>query len=161
MWSLGFCLVTLYTKKLASFVMPDIIQGSLSEIVTPSGVLAESLLKLPGGPRVSKRGPVRRHLPSGLAAMEALLPMAEGQRLGLVGPPGTGKSTALRSLFRSLFFFSIFFWGVRFRNFCWYLESFRNIHLYKCNIHMYSGGQILRTCFGKISQISYVWGLHT
>ena len=131
-------MVTLYTKKLASFVMPDIIQGSLSEIVTPSGVLAESLLKLPGGPRVSKRGPVRRHLPSGLAAMEALLPMAEGQRLGLVGPPGTGKSTALRSLFRSFFFFfSFFFLGVRFRNFCWYLESFRNIHLYKCNIHMY------------------------
>lgn len=96
-------------KKLASFIMPDIIQGSLSEIVTPSGVLTESLLKLPGGPRVSKRGPVRRHLPSGLAAMEALLPMAEGQRLGLVGPPGTGKSTALRSLFR--FFFSVFFFG--------------------------------------------------
>lgn len=72
-------------------------RGSLSEIVTPSGASTESLLKLPAS-RASKRLQIQRHLPSGLAAVEALLPLGEGQRLGLVGPPGTGKSTALRTL---------------------------------------------------------------
>ena len=64
--------------------------------MTPSGASTESLLKLPAS-RASKRLQIQRHLPSGLAAVEALLPLGEGQRLGLVGPPGTGKSTALRT----------------------------------------------------------------
>ena len=64
--------------------------------MTPSGASTESLLKLPAS-RASKRLQIQRHLTSGLAAVEALLPLGEGQRLGLVGPPGTGKSTALRT----------------------------------------------------------------
>ncbi|CAK9043030.1 Type 3 secretion system ATPase (T3SS ATPase) [Durusdinium trenchii] len=73
---------------------------SLSELVSPAGKPEESLLKLPAQ-QVSKRLPISRHCPSGLAPVEALLPLGEGQRVGLaswVGPAGAGKSTALRML---------------------------------------------------------------
>jgi len=66
-----------------------------------SAAAARSVLDLPAMPPPSRRRPVTHHLPSGLAAVEALLPLGRGHRVGLVGPPGTGKSTAVRMLMQS------------------------------------------------------------
>lgn len=58
--------------------------------------------KLPPGPRVAvdaaaptplSRSLVSRPLPLGVRALDGLLTAAEGQRVGLFGPPGAGKST--------------------------------------------------------------------
>mmetsp|Transcript_14729 Transcript_14729/g.42158 ORF Transcript_14729/g.42158 Transcript_14729/m.42158 type:complete len:546 (+) Transcript_14729:55-1692(+) len=60
-----------------------------------------SVLKLPEMPPPQCRRPVTRHMPSGLAAVEALMPLGEGHRVGFVGPPRTGKSAAVDMLMRS------------------------------------------------------------
>lgn len=78
--------------------------ASVSEVLDCKASLsspASDLLRLPSMPAQSSRRPVKKHLPSGLAAVEALLPLGEGQRVGFVGPPQTGKSTAVRMLLAS------------------------------------------------------------
>lgn len=62
---------------------------------------SSELMRLPRMPPPSRRQPVSQLLPSGLAAVESLLPLGIGQRVGLVGPAGTGKSTAARMLLAS------------------------------------------------------------
>jgi len=60
------------------------------------------VLRLPAPLQPAGHFPQRgRRLPSGLAAVEALVPLAEGRRVGLVGPSMTGKSTAARMLLGS------------------------------------------------------------
>jgi len=62
---------------------------------------ASELLRLPPMPNPARRRLVKDRMPSGLAAVEALLPLGVGQRIGLVGPAGTGKSRAVRMLLAS------------------------------------------------------------
>ncbi|CAE7359039.1 atpA, partial [Symbiodinium microadriaticum] len=75
--------------------------ASVGEILSTDGRPSESLLKLPPNPAVPRRRLIRERLPSGLAAAELLLPLGQGHRIGFVGPPGTGKSAALRMLVAS------------------------------------------------------------
>lgn len=72
-----------------------------AEELLQSGGPGRPVLALPAMPAPPSRRPVTRRLPSGLAAIEALLPLGEGHRLGLVGPPTTGKSRAAAMLIRS------------------------------------------------------------
>mmetsp|Transcript_66188 Transcript_66188/g.147112 ORF Transcript_66188/g.147112 Transcript_66188/m.147112 type:complete len:530 (+) Transcript_66188:32-1621(+) len=72
--------------------------ASVGDLITTSGEAVANLLRLPSAPTVTKRRPIRKHLPCGLAAAEMLLPLGQGHRVGLVGPPGCGKSTALRMI---------------------------------------------------------------
>lgn len=73
-----------------------------ADLVEPSGTArATSVFRLPRPPGMAKRQSVRRHLASGLAALEALLPLGEGQSAGFVGVAGTGKSTAAQMLMQS------------------------------------------------------------
>ncbi|CAE7285647.1 fliI [Symbiodinium natans] len=75
--------------------------ASVADLLTSEGSPSESLLKLPANPAVPSRRPIRQRLASGLAAAELLLPLGQGHRVGLVGPPGTGKSASLRMLVAS------------------------------------------------------------
>lgn len=75
--------------------------ASIADLLTTDGRPSESLLKLPPNPAVPRRRLIRQRLPSGLAAAELLLPLGQGHRIGFVGPPGTGKSAALRMLVAS------------------------------------------------------------
>eukprot|EP00928_Gymnodinium_smaydae_P011855 TRINITY_DN14336_c0_g1_i1.p1 TRINITY_DN14336_c0_g1~~TRINITY_DN14336_c0_g1_i1.p1 ORF type:complete len:598 (-),score=131.53 TRINITY_DN14336_c0_g1_i1:75-1868(-) len=74
---------------------------SVAELIVDSEEDASAsapLLRLPAMPAAARRRPVRRRLPTGLAALEALQPPAEGHRIGFVGTAGTGKSSAARML---------------------------------------------------------------
>eukprot|EP00930_Biecheleria_cincta_P022815 TRINITY_DN16590_c0_g1_i1.p1 TRINITY_DN16590_c0_g1~~TRINITY_DN16590_c0_g1_i1.p1 ORF type:complete len:419 (+),score=77.59 TRINITY_DN16590_c0_g1_i1:441-1697(+) len=75
--------------------------ASLQDMAQFHSETSRSLLRLPSPAAPPRRRPVSRRLPSGLAAAEMLLPLGQGHRVGLVGPPGTGKSTALRMLVAS------------------------------------------------------------
>lgn len=59
------------------------------------------VMRLPRFPPPTRRRPVQQRLPSGLAVAEALMPLGEGHRVGMVGPAGTGKSSAVRMLLSS------------------------------------------------------------
>lgn len=59
------------------------------------------ILGLPAMPSPPRRRPVSRRLPSGIAAAEVLMPLGEGHRIGLVGPPQAGKSTSAHMLVAS------------------------------------------------------------
>eukprot|EP00931_Biecheleriopsis_adriatica_P000402 TRINITY_DN100427_c0_g1_i1.p1 TRINITY_DN100427_c0_g1~~TRINITY_DN100427_c0_g1_i1.p1 ORF type:complete len:568 (-),score=131.97 TRINITY_DN100427_c0_g1_i1:70-1719(-) len=78
--------------------LQDVVRIQSEEVRPSEGDAMPSLLRLPSPPAPPQRRLVRHRLPSGLAAPEMLLPLGQGQRVGLVGPPGTGKSTALRML---------------------------------------------------------------
>ncbi|MGO7133541.1 FliI/YscN family ATPase [Rhizobium leguminosarum] len=48
------------------------------------------------------RRPVIRHLPVGVPAIDGLLTCGEGQRIGIFGPPGAGKSTLVSDIVRNV-----------------------------------------------------------
>jgi len=72
-----------------------------ADLVEASSTRSTSVFRLPTPPGIAKRQPIRRHLASGLAALEALLPLGEGHSAGFVGVAGTGKSTAAQMLMQS------------------------------------------------------------
>jgi len=75
---------------------------SVAELLhAEDGTGTGGLLRLPRMPLPQRRRPSLHRLPSGLAAAEVLLPLGEGQRVGLVGPHRTGKSTAAKMLLSS------------------------------------------------------------
>jgi len=59
------------------------------------------VLRVPEMPSPRRRRPVHTRLPCGLGVVESLLPLGSGHRVGLVGPSGTGKSTAARMMMHS------------------------------------------------------------
>jgi len=74
----------------------------ISDLLKVSGSsAASSIFSLPAMPLPTQRQPIRKRLQSGITAAEALLPPGEGHRVLLVGPPTTGKSTALGMLLES------------------------------------------------------------
>jgi F0F1-type ATP synthase alpha subunit len=79
----------------------DLLQTSLETGRSQAGARGANVLRLPKMPSPNQRRLVNRSLPSGLAAVEALLPLAEGQRVGFVGPAGTGKTAAALMLLAS------------------------------------------------------------
>jgi len=82
---------------------PAILPGQV-EFATVSDLLKigeKSILDLPPMPPPPRRRPISRRLPCGWAAAEVLMPLGEGHRIGLVGPPATGKSTAAKMLMES------------------------------------------------------------
>jgi len=85
------------TSSQTSFMSVDELLSSAA----PSEVAADHVLRLPAIPPPHRRRKVKRYLPSGLAVTESVLPFGEGQRIGLVGPPGTGKSRAVQMILES------------------------------------------------------------
>lgn len=57
-----------------------------------------TMLKTPSVPPPFQRRPLRSRMPSGLAAIEIAAPLGHGHRIGFIGAPGTGKSSAMRML---------------------------------------------------------------
>lgn len=82
-----------------------VVFASVSDLLRPrSDTHARAgpqVIRLPRFPPPNLRRPVQRRLPSGLAAVEVLMPLGEGHRVGLVGPPGTGKSKAVHMILKS------------------------------------------------------------
>lgn len=83
----------------------SVVFASVVDLLRPRGGAGPRagprVLRLPRFSSPARRRPVQRRLPCGLAAVEALMPLCEGHRVGLVGPRGTGKSGALRMLVAS------------------------------------------------------------
>ena len=159
MWSLGFCLVTLYTKKLASFtlqgtnispkngILKMIFLFPRWDMLIPWRVLCLTSSKVP----FPKSWPLRvfwlracwnylaGHGFQSVVLFEGIclqdwqqwkhyfqwLKVKDWDLLVHLERANLQPYGA----FSDLFFQYFFFLGVRFRNFCWYLESFRNIHL--------------------------------
>lgn len=77
-------------------------EALLGRVVDGLGRPIDGLGPLPPGPRVPvdaaappplSRALVSRAMPLGVRAIDGLLTCAEGQRIGIFGPPGAGKST--------------------------------------------------------------------
>mmetsp|Transcript_31842 Transcript_31842/g.74410 ORF Transcript_31842/g.74410 Transcript_31842/m.74410 type:complete len:574 (+) Transcript_31842:101-1822(+) len=62
---------------------------------------SDALLRLPSPPMISLRNPATERLPSGLAAVEIVAPLAQGHRIGFTGAANTGKTRAAEMLMRS------------------------------------------------------------
>ncbi len=69
---------------------------------TPATAAASSqpLYGLPAAP-LSRR-PVSRRIPVGIPAVDGLLTCGEGQRVGIFGPPGAGKSTLVSDIVKNV-----------------------------------------------------------
>jgi type III secretion protein N (ATPase) len=52
----------------------------------------------PGLPDVGRRPPIARAFPTGIAAIDGLLAIGRGARIGIFGAPGAGKSTLLDAI---------------------------------------------------------------
>lgn len=84
-------------------------ESSGLRMLTPADLLCPAIATEGGTPPLRpvpipapfRRRPIRRRLANGLVATEALLPLAEGHRVGFVGPPTTGKSTAARLILKA------------------------------------------------------------
>jgi len=77
----------------------DVTFSSVADLLSSQQSSSTSgVLRLPSMPSPPQRQPVIHHMPSGLAAVEALLPFGEGHRIGLVGPPTTGKTSSIQML---------------------------------------------------------------
>lgn len=88
---------------------PDV--SWIGRVVDPDGQAMDGKPLLPGAqprklraaaPQASQRRPLGARMDTGMAVFDTLLPLAQGQRIGLFAGSGVGKSTLLGDLARSV-----------------------------------------------------------
>jgi type III secretion protein N (ATPase) len=70
-------------------------------VASPAGDYS-TVRVLAAAPCATRRPPIDRHVVTGVRAIDALLTLARGQRVGLFAGPGCGKSTLLGALARGI-----------------------------------------------------------
>jgi type III secretion protein N (ATPase) len=70
--------------------------------VAPSADNLSTVRVLAPAPWATERPPIDRHIVTGVRAIDALLTLARGQRVGIFAGPGCGKSTLLGALARGI-----------------------------------------------------------